>query len=151
MTTALSTTKRCTLESDFQGKSTTSLKETRFSPPPVTFNHLCQERSHIRWQLDISITQVCPLSETPWTVAHQASQSITNSQSLLKLMYIKSVMPFKHLTLYAPLLLSPSIFPNIKIFSNQSVLLIRWPKYWNFSFSINTPNEYSGLISFRID
>ena len=151
MTSALSTTERCTLESDFQGKSITSLKETRFPPPPVTINHLCQQRSHIRLQLDISITQSCPLSETPWTVAHQASQSITNSQSLLKLMYIKSVMPSKHLILSAPLLPSPSIFPSIRIFSNQSVLPIRWPKYWNFSFSINTPNEYSGLTSFRID
>ena len=116
MTTALSTTKRCTLESDFQGKSTTSLKETRFSPPPVTINHLCQERSHIRWQLDISITQVCPLSETPWTVAHQASQSITNSQSLLKLMYIKSVMPSKHLILYAPLFSHLQSFPTSRSF-----------------------------------
>ena len=81
--------------------------------------------------------------------AHQASLSITNSQSLLKLMSIKSVMPSNHLILWCPLLLLPSIFPSIRVFSNESVLHIRWPKYW--SFSISPSNEYSGLISFRID
>ena len=90
------------------------------------------------------------LFATPWTAAQQASLSITNSQSLLKLMSIKLVMPSNHLILCHPLLL-PSIFPSIRVFSNKSVLHIRWPKYWGFSFSISPSNEYSGLISFRID
>ena len=88
---------------------------------------------------------------TLWTAAHQASLSITNSQSLLKLMSLESVMTFNHLILCRPLLLLPSIFPNIRVFSNESVLRIRWPKYWSFSFSISPFNEYSGLISFRMD
>ena len=88
---------------------------------------------------------------TPWTEACQASLSITNSWSLLKLMSIKSVMPSNHLTLCHPLHLSPSVFPSIRVFSNESVLLIRWPKYWSFSFSISPSNEYSGLISLRMD
>ena len=87
---------------------------------------------------------------TPWTAAHQASLSITNSQSLLKLMSIKSVMPSNHLNLCCPLLLPPSIVPSIRVFSSESVLHIRWPKYWSFSFSISPSNEYSGLTSFRI-
>ena len=87
----------------------------------------------------------------PWTVARQASLSITNSQSLLKLMSIQSVMPSNHLILCHPLLLLPSIFPSIRVFSKESVLCIRWPKYWSFSFSMSPSNEYSGLISFRID
>ena len=91
------------------------------------------------------------LFATPWTVAHQASLSITNSQSLLKLMSIESVMPSNHLILYHPLLLPPSVFPSIRVFSKESVLRIRWPNYWSFSFSISTSNEYSGLISFRMD
>jgi len=86
---------------------------------------------------------------TPWAAARQASLSITNSQSLLKLMSIKSVMPSNHLIFCRPFLLLPSIFPSITVFSNESVLCIRWPKYW--SFSITRSNEYSGLISFRID
>ena len=89
-------------------------------------------------------------SVTLWTVAHQASQSITNSWSLLKLMSIESVMPSSHLILCHPLLLLPWIFPSIRVFSKKSVLLIIWPKYWSFSFSISPSNEYSGLISFRI-
>ena len=88
---------------------------------------------------------------TPWTAAHQASLSIANFRSLLKLTSVELVMPSNHLILYHPLLLLPSIFPSIKVFSNQSVLRIRWPKYWSFSFSISPSNEYSGLISFRID
>ena len=88
---------------------------------------------------------------TPWTVARQASLSITNPQSLLKLMSIESVMPSSHLILCCPLLFSPSIFSSIRIFSNESVLCIRWPKYWSFSFSTSPSNEYSGLISFRMD
>ena len=89
---------------------------------------------------------------TPRTGAHQASLAITNSQSLLKLMSITSVMPSNHLILSRPLLLLSSIFPSIRVFSNESVLLhITWPKYWSFSFSISPSNEYSGLISFRMD
>ena len=90
-------------------------------------------------------------SATPWSAARQASLSITNSWSLLKLMFIESVMPANHLILCSPLLLLLSIFPSIRVFSNESVLHIRWPKYWSFSFSISPSNEYSGLISFRID
>ena len=88
---------------------------------------------------------------TPWTAARQASLSITNSQSLLKLMSIESVMPSNHLILCLPLLLLSSIFSSIRIFSNESVLCISWPKHWSFSFSISPSNEYSGLISFKID
>ena len=87
----------------------------------------------------------------PWTTAHQASLSITNSWSLLKLTSIESVMPSSHLILCRPLLLLHSIFPSIRVFSSESVLHIRWPKYWSFSFSISPSNEYSGLVSFRID
>ena len=91
------------------------------------------------------------LFATPWTAARQASLSITNSWSFLKLMSIKSVMPSNYLILCHPLLLPPSIFPSIRVFSNESVLRIRWTKYWSFSFSISPANEYSGLISFRIN
>ena len=91
------------------------------------------------------------LFATPWIAARQASLSITNSRSLLKLMSIESVMPSNHLILCRPLLLPPSIFPSIRVFSNELVLHIRWPKYWSFNFSISPSNEYSGLISFRID
>ena len=87
----------------------------------------------------------------PWTAAHQASLSITNSQSLLRLMSIESVTPSNHLIFCRPLLLLPSIFPSIRVFSNESVLHIRWPKDWSFSFRISPSNEYSGLISFRMD
>ena len=88
---------------------------------------------------------------TPWTAVCQASLFITSYQSLLKLMSIELVMPSNHLILCCPLLLLSSIFPRIRIFSNKSVLRIRWPKYWSFSFNISPSNEYSGLISFRID
>ena len=91
------------------------------------------------------------LFATQWTAARQASLSITNSRSLLKLMSIESVIPSNHLILCHALLLLPSIFPSIKVFSNESALCIRWPKYWSFSFTINPSNEYSGLISFRMD
>ena len=87
---------------------------------------------------------------TPWTAARQASQSITNSQSLPKLISIELVMPSNHLILCHPLLLLPSIFPSIKVFSNESALWIRWPKYWSFSFNISPSNEHLGLISFRM-
>ena len=91
------------------------------------------------------------LFATPWTATCQASLSITNSRSLLKLMSIELVMPSNCLVLCCPLLLPPSIFPSIKVFSNELVLWIRWRKYWSFSFSISPPNEHSGLISFRMD
>ena len=91
------------------------------------------------------------LFATPWTAAHLASLSITNSSRLFKPMSIESVMPSNHLIHCCPLLLPPSIFPSIRVFSNESVLCIKWPKYWSFSFNISPSNEYSGLISFRID
>ena len=100
---------------------------------------LVQSLSHVR------------LFATPWTAAHQASLSITNSQSLLKLMSIELVMPSNHLILCHPLLLPSSVFPSIRVFSSESALHISWPKYWSFSFSISPSNEYSGLISFRMD
>ena len=104
-----------------------------------TFISSVQSLSHVR------------LFATPWTAAHQASLSVTDSQSLLKLMSVEPVMPSNHLIFCCPLLLLPSVFPSISVFSNESVLHIRWPKYWSFSFSISPSNEYSGLISFRID
>ena len=91
------------------------------------------------------------LFATPWTAGHQASLSFTVFQSLFKLMAIESLMPSIRLILCDPHLLLPSVFPNIKVFSNESALLTRWPKYWSFSFNISPSNEYSGLISFRID
>ena len=97
-----------------------------------------------------SVTQSCPTA-TPWTAARQASLSIANSQSLLKLTSIESMMPSSHLILFCSLLLPPSIFPSIRVFSNESVLCIRWPEYWSFTFSISSCNECSGLIFFRID
>ena len=113
------------------------VSETLNLGPSVQFSSV-QSLSHVQ------------LFVTPWTAAHQASRSITNSQSLIKLMSITSVMPSNHLILCHPLLL-PSICPSISVFSNESVLRIRWPKYWSFSFSIGPSNEHSGLISFRID
>ena len=91
------------------------------------------------------------LFAAPWTAARQASLSITNSQSLLKLMSIEWVMPSNHLILCHPLLLPPSIFPSVRVFSNESALHIRWPKYWSFSLNISPSDEYSGLISFRMN
>ena len=91
------------------------------------------------------------LFATPWTAAHQASLSITNSQSLPKLRSVELVMPSNHLILSCPLLLPPPIFPIIRVFSNESTFRIRWPKYWSFSFSICPSNEHPGLISFRMD
>ena len=91
------------------------------------------------------------LFATPWTAAHQASLSITNYWSLPKLMSTESVMPSNHLILCCPLLLPPSIFPSIRVFSNESALRMRWPKYWSFSFNISPSNEHPGLISFRMD
>ena len=112
--------------------------EWRNPPRSVQFSSV-QSLSHVRFFV------------TPWTEANQASLSISNSQSLLKLMSVESVMPSNHLILCHPLLLLPSIFPSIRVFSNESVLHIRWPKYWSFSFSISRSNDYSGLISFRMD
>ena len=102
------------------------------------------------WFSSVQLLSRVGLFATPWTAAHQASLSITNSQSLPN-MSIESMMPSNHLTLCCPLLLPPSVFPSFRVFSNESVLRIRWPKYWSFSFSISPSNEYSGLISFRID
>ena len=111
---------------------------------------------YLKPRLSFEISSVQLLSHfqlfaTPWTAARQASLSITNSRSLLKLMFIESVMPSNHLILCRPLILLPSIFPIIRVFSNESVLCLRWPKYWSFSFNISPSNEYSGLLSFRID
>ena len=98
-----------------------------------------------------SVQSLSRLFATAWTIARQASLSITNSRSLLKLMSIELVMPSSHLILCRPLLLLPSIFPSIRVFSNESALLTRWPKYWSFSLSISPSNEHPGLISFRMD
>ena len=98
-----------------------------------------------------SVAQLCLAFVTPWTAARQASLAITNPWNLLKLVFIESVIPSNHFILCHPLLLLPSIFPIIRVFSNDSVLCIRWPMYWSFSFSISPSNGYSGLISFRID
>ena len=103
------------------------------------------------YSLSVQSLSHVQLFATPWTAARQAFLSFTNSRSLLKLMSIASVMPSNRLILSHPLLLPPSIFPSIRVFSNESVLRIRWPKYWSFSFSISPSNEYSGLVSFRID
>ena len=110
----------------------------------------CYLRCHLKISSVQSLSCV-QLFATPWTAACQASLSITNSQNSLKLMSIKLVMPSNHLILCCPLLLLPSIFPSIRVFSKESVLYIRWPKYWSFSFSISPSNKYSELISFRMD
>ena len=109
-----------------------------------------QANVYLTWFSSVQLPSHVWLFATPWTAARQASLSITNSQSLLKLMSIKSVMPSNRLILCCPLLL-PSIFPSIRVFSRESVLHIRWPKYWSFSFNISPSSEHSGLISFRID
>ena len=120
----------------------------------LRFNNL--QNAYLVQRLILCICYVQLLSRvrlfvTPWTAAHQASLPITNSWSLLKLISIELVMRSNHLILCHPLLLLPSVFPSIKVSSNESVLCIRWPKYWSFSFNISPPNEDSGLISFRID
>ena len=114
---------------------------SHYSSGPFTFDQFSsvQSLSHVQ------------LFSTPWTTACQASLSITNSQSLLKLMSIESVIPSNHLILCCPLLLLPSVFPSIRVFSNESARCIRWPKYWSFSFNISPSNEHPGLISFRMD
>ena len=103
------------------------------------------------WFSSVQLLSRVRLFVTPWTTACQASLSITNSWSLPKLMSIELAMPSNHLILCRPLLLLPSIFPNIRVFSNESALCIRWPKYWSFSFNISPSNEHPGLISFRMD
>ena len=107
--------------------------------------------NHIGGQVSSVQFSHIQLFATPWTAAGQASLSITNSQSFLKLISIESVMPSSHLILCHPVFLLPSIFPRIGVFSNESILPIRWPKYWSFSFSVSPSNEYSGLIFFRMD
>ena len=99
----------------------------------------------------VQLLSCVQLFATPWIAAYQASLSITNSWSLLKLMSVESMMPSNHLILYRPLILPHSIFPSIRVFSNESALHIRWPKYWSFSFSISPSKEIPGLISFRMD
>ena len=113
---------------------------TRKTNPQVTINYQFS-----------SVTQSCPTLCDPWTAAHQASLSITNSQSLLKRMSIESVMPSNHLILCRLFLLPPSVFHTVRVFSNESALRIRWPKYWSFSFNISPSNDYSGQISFGMD
>ena len=120
------------------------MRHQQHLPYMLRIDHLGGKSSSVQ---SLSCVQ---LFVTPWTAAHQASLSI-NSQNLLKLMSIESVMPSNHLILYHPLLLLPSIFPSIRVFSNESALCIRRPKYWSFSFSISPSSEYSGLISFRMD
>ena len=114
------------------------------------FYHCISLSNYIQFSSVQSFSRV-RLFVTPWTAARQASLSITHSRSPPKLMSIELVMPSNHLILCCPLLLLPSIFPSIRVFSNESVLHIRWPKHWSFSFSISPSNEYSGLISFRMD
>ena len=113
-----------------------------------TFAHL---KIYTQWFSSVQSLSHVPLFATPWTIARQASLSITSSRSLPKLMSIELVMPSNHLILCCPLLLLPSIFPSIRVFSNEWALCIRWPKYWSFSFNISPSNEYSGLISFRMN
>ena len=118
------------------------------------FEYLLCERHMLGTEEDFSSVQFLSCIwafVTPWTAVRQASLSITNSWSLLKVMFVESVMPFNHLILCCPLLLLPSIFPSIRVFSNKSVLHIRWPKYWSFSFNVSPSNEYSGLNSFGMN
>ena len=116
----------------------------------LSFLNICSVVLRVYFSSVQSLSHV-QLVATPWTAARQASLPIANSQSLLKLMSTELVMPSNHLILCRPLLFLPSIFPSIRVFSNESALHIRWPKYWSFSFSISPSNEYSGLISFRMD
>ena len=130
---------RVYLPSDYTGISDSQESSSPFSTLNTGQFSSVQSLSHV-W-----------LFVSPWTAAHQTSLSITNSRRLLKLMSIEPVMPSNRLILCHPLFLPPSIIPNIGVSSNESVLCIRWPKYWSFNFSISPSNEYSGLISFRID
>ena len=112
---------------------------------------MCKMISNLPYLSSVQLLSCVRLFATPWTVARQVSLSITNFRSLLKLMSIESVMPSSHLILCRPLLLLPPIPPSISVFSSESTLCMRWPKYWSFSFSISPSNEYPGLISFRMD
>ena len=119
---------------------------------PIADSSCIAETQHYKAIISsVQLLSIVWLFATPWTAACQASLSITNSRSLLKLMSIESVMPSNHFTLCRPFLLLPSICPSIRVSSNESAFRIRWPKYWSFSFSISSSNEYSGLISFRMD
>ena len=139
--------------------SVVSLCGPRYYSPPASSVHGILQARILEWAAIPFSTSVCSVQSlshvqlfaTPWTAAPQASLSITNSQSLLKLMFTESMMPSSHLILYRSLVLPPSIIPRIKVFSNESILPIRWPKDWSFSFSISPSNEYPGLISFRMD
>ena len=145
---------------------TATMKKTQAHSPNVLSKNASQQASRARgteqgpgsksgdyqmWISSVQLLNCVWLFMTPWPAAHQASVPIISSHSLLKLMSIESVMTSNHLNLCWPLLLLPSIFPSIRVFSKQSVLRIRWPKYWSFSFSISPSNEHSGLISFRLD
>ena len=127
------------------------LRTQSFQPKDPLWKRTFRAGREFRGLSSVQLLSRVWLFVTPWTAACQSSLSITNSQSLLKLMSIKSVMPSNHLIHCHPLLLLPSVFPSIRVFPNESVLHIRWPKYLSFRFSINPSNEYSGLISFRID
>ena len=129
----------------------THTSPTDFFSKNFSYTCYCYQRKKIHsWNLSFQSFSWVQFFVTQWTVARQACLSITNSRSLLQLMSIESVMPSTHLILCHPLLLF-SIFPSMRVFSNESVLPIRWPKYWSFSFSISPSNEYSGLIIFKID
>ena len=150
-----STTRLLVLETSRKTQYTWALNGTIYiprevgaRPAPVVGISLSQQPQQENWPTHTPHAPSVQFSSNPWTAA---SLSITNSRSLLTLMYVESVMPSNHLILCHPLLLPPSVFPSIWVFSNQSVLLIRWPKYWSFNFSISPSNEYSGLISFRMD
>ena len=117
----------------------------------IIFSYINYKIDHIKTFSSVQSLNHVQLFATPWTAEYQASLSITNSQSLLKLMSIESVIPSNNLILCRPLLFLPSVFLSIWVFSDESVLSVRWPKYWNFSFSISPSSEHSGLISFRID
>ena len=123
---------------------------SRIFPSSGNFWNLYYRHGEVRWFSSVQLLSHVRLFSTPWITAHQASLSSTNFRSLLKLMPIESAMPSSHLILCHPLLL-PSIFPTIRVFSNESVLCMRWPKYWSFSFSISPSNGHPGLISFRMD
>ena len=127
------------MKEDFESQAVENSPVNQYSP-----------KCNLIWWISVQFSSVTSDSATPWAAVRQASLSFTNSRSLLKLMSIELVMSSNHLILCRPLLLLPSIFPSIRVFTNESVLYIRWPKYLSFSFNISPSNEYSGLISFRI-
>ena len=136
-------------QNSHSGFSDSTLSVLSSGPPVLPAKHQLSSGS-VQFSSVQSLSRV-QLFATPWTAVHQASLSITSSRHLLKLMSIELVMPSNHLILCCPLLLPLSIFPSIRVFSDESGLRIRWPKYWSFSFSISPSSEYSGLISFRMD